>query len=99
MQSHTFGSEEGFDATHEAMMKYINEELYSGHARGAFHTSLNLHNITMLMNTLEFVMMYAGTVKANVEMDTAEAQQIQAVLDWTEQAYRDLAKTAGVELI
>lgn len=87
MQSFTFGSDEGFDAVHEAMLQYITgrQPGNSFVPRTAFHTSFNLNDATMLLNVLEIAMMASHT-----DGDARE---------WAEQYYRDLAGTIGVELV
>lgn len=102
-RTHTFGSDEGFEAVHEAMLKYITGPRSTHPAfpapRGAFHTSFNLNDATNLLNLLEFIMMYGHTVQANAMEDEADRQQLQGTLEWAEQYYRDLAGTVGVELV
>lgn len=100
MKTHTFGSDEGFEAVHEAMLDYIARPRRSDNfTRGAFHTSFNLNDATMLLNVLEFVMMNGKLATAHLTPDEPQAQQEQVMLEWAEQYYRDLAGTVGVELV
>lgn len=102
MQSFTFGSNEGFDAVQEAMLQYITKPLLpnSKTSRDAFHTSFNLNDATQLLNVFEFVMTQAPQIiNEALSHSGSDFSQTQAMLDWVEQYYRDIAGTVGVELI
>jgi hypothetical protein len=92
----TFGSDEGFDAVHEAMKNYINEP-----DRGAFHISLNLTDATMLINMLEFIMMHGALEvnEARAAGDEVSSRQAQVLLEWAERYYSSIASIVGVELV
>lgn len=99
MQSYTYGSDEGYNAVHEAMMQYITKPLMpnSNLNRGAFHASFNLNDATMLLDVLQLVIETpAGPQAMN---DTEAYQSYQETRDWAERYYRDLAGTVGVELV
>ncbi len=100
--THTFGSDQGFEATHEAMLKYLTVQV--GHSNQtlarAYHTSWNLNDMTMLLNTLEFVISngHLASELRSAGLDVS-AQQAQDTLDWAERLYREIASDVGVELI
>jgi hypothetical protein len=105
MITKTFGSDEGIDAVHEAMMKYLTVPVQvaggSHMARTVYHTSWNLSDMTMLLNALEYIMESVPDYRheAVAAGNQQGAYQAQQMIDWAEQMYRDIAGIVGVELI
>ena len=102
MITKTFGSDEGFEATHDAMLQYLTKPFIPGIAamRVTFHTSFNLGDMTQLLNMLEFVMSQAAQViNEALQHSGSDYSQTQELLDWAERQYRDIAAIVGVELV
>lgn len=105
MITKTFGSDEGFEAVHEAMLQYLSGRSINGEPRTHYHTSWNLSDMTQLLNALQMVIETPVHKLARfgpklTDLVTPETlQEAQATKDWAERMYRDIATTVGVELI
>jgi hypothetical protein len=94
MISKSFGSDEGFDTTREAMELYVRRNEH-------FNVSMNETDAVQTLNVLEFVMMHGALEinEARAAGDEETAKSLQVTLEWAEQQYSAMAAVVGVELI
>jgi len=88
MKTHTYGSDEGYDAVHLAMLEKI-------HTTGAYHTSLNVVDSHMLLSALQTLIETPSVSGVSKEQE----QLHQELRNWAEGFYQSIATTLDIELV